>query len=54
MTYHEFDAYSNQLANLLIARGVAKGDLVGVLMDRSIEMMIGLYAVLKRERPTCR
>ncbi len=47
VTYREFDAYSNQLANLLIARGVAKGDLVGVLMDRSIEMMIGLYAVLK-------
>jgi non-ribosomal peptide synthetase component F len=47
ITYREFDAYSNQLANLLIARGVAKGDLVGVLMDRSIEMMIGLYAVLK-------
>jgi non-ribosomal peptide synthetase component F len=47
LTYREFDAASNQLANLLIARGVAKGDRVGVLMDRSIEMMIGLYGILK-------
>jgi non-ribosomal peptide synthetase component F len=47
VTYREFDASTNQLANLLIARGVAKGDLVGVLMDRSIEMMISLYGILK-------
>ena len=31
----------------LIAQGVKRGDLVGVLMDRSIEMVVSLYAVLK-------
>lgn len=47
VSYRDLNAHSNQLANLLIARGVQRGDLVGVMMDRSIEMVISLLAVLK-------
>jgi non-ribosomal peptide synthetase component F/methionyl-tRNA formyltransferase len=47
ITYRELDTRANQLANLLIARGVVRGDVVGVLMDRSIEMVISMYAALK-------
>ena len=47
VSYRELNSRANQLANLLIERGVNKGDLVGVLMDRSIEMVISLYATLK-------
>ncbi len=47
ITYREFNARANQLANLLIARGVTRGDIVGVLMDRSTEMLLSMYAALK-------
>ena len=47
ITYREFNARANQLANLLIARGVTRGDCVGVLMDRSSEMVLSMYAALK-------
>jgi non-ribosomal peptide synthetase component F/methionyl-tRNA formyltransferase len=47
ITYRQLDTRSNQLANLLIARGVGRGDVVGVLMDRSIEMVVSMYAALK-------
>jgi len=47
ITYREFNARANQLANLLIARGVTRGDSVGVLMDRSTEMVLSMYAALK-------
>jgi non-ribosomal peptide synthetase component F/methionyl-tRNA formyltransferase len=47
ISYRELNLRANQLANLLIARGVKQGDLVGVLMDRSVEMVVSLYAVLK-------
>ena len=47
VSYRQLNARANQLANLLIARGVKRGDLVGVLMDRSVEMVVSLFAVLK-------
>jgi polyketide synthase PksN len=47
VSYRQLNLRANQLANLLIARGVKRGDLVGVLMDRSWEMVASLYAVLK-------
>jgi non-ribosomal peptide synthetase component F/methionyl-tRNA formyltransferase/acyl carrier protein len=47
ISYRELQARANQVANLLVARGVKRGDLVGVLMDRSIEMVVSLWGVLK-------
>ena len=47
VSYRELNVRANQLANLLIARGVKRGDLVGALMDRSVEMVVSLFAVLK-------
>ncbi|MEM1319027.1 MAG: amino acid adenylation domain-containing protein [Bacteroidota bacterium] len=46
-TYQQLDRYSNQLANILIARGVEAKDFVGVCMDRSPEFIGALLAVLK-------
>lgn len=40
-------AKSNQLAAFLIQKGIRKGDVVGVALDRSIEMVISILAVLK-------
>ncbi|WP_212004915.1 non-ribosomal peptide synthase/polyketide synthase [Chitinophaga sp. HK235] len=43
-TLHE---RSNQLAHYLRGKGVRKGSLVPVCMERSMEMMVGILAVLK-------
>jgi amino acid adenylation domain-containing protein/non-ribosomal peptide synthase protein (TIGR01720 family) len=47
LTYRELDRRSNQLAHALVKRGVGPEVLVGVCLDRSLEMVIALYGVLK-------
>ncbi len=46
-TYGELDRRSNRLARALGARGVRPGDRVGVVYDRSPELVAALLAVLK-------
>ncbi|MCA9498197.1 MAG: amino acid adenylation domain-containing protein [Nitrospira sp.] len=47
LTYGELNAKANQVAHGLIRRGVERGDCVGMCMERSAEMIIGLLGVLK-------
>jgi len=47
LTYRELDQRSNQLAWHLRSLGVVTETLVGVAVERSAEMMIGLLAILK-------
>lgn len=47
LTYKELNEKANQLANHLIKQGIKPGNIVGVLLNRSLEMMIGLIAILK-------
>ena len=47
LTYRELDHRSNQLARHLRALGVQTETLVGVAVERSVEMMVGLLAILK-------
>ncbi|MCB9096285.1 MAG: AMP-binding protein [Arcobacter sp.] len=47
LTYKELNERSNQLANYLIKNGVIGGDLVAISMDRSIDIIISILAVLK-------
>jgi len=47
LTYQQLNERSNQLANYLIHKGIKKGDLVGIYLERSLEMIIGLLAILK-------
>ncbi|WP_139277826.1 non-ribosomal peptide synthetase, partial [Rhodococcus marinonascens] len=47
LTYAQFDAWVNRLARFLIDAGVGPESLVGIGMRRSLEMMIGIYAVLR-------
>ncbi len=47
VTYGELDRRANQLAHALRKRGVGPDVLVGVLMERSVEMVVALYGVLK-------
>ena len=47
LTYGELDRRANQLAHALARRGVGPEIVVGVCLDRSIELVVALYAVLK-------
>jgi amino acid adenylation domain-containing protein len=47
LTYRELDERSNQLAHHLQSLGVGPESLVGVLLERSAEMVVSLLAVLK-------
>lgn len=47
VTYGELDARSNQLAHFLRRQGVGAESLVGVCVNRSIEMVVALFGILK-------
>ncbi|OYD09603.1 non-ribosomal peptide synthetase [Paludifilum halophilum] len=47
MTYKELDQRSNGLAAHLIRLGVQSGSIVGISINRSIEMVIGILGTLK-------
>ncbi|MCG8617026.1 MAG: amino acid adenylation domain-containing protein [Desulfobacterales bacterium] len=47
LTYGELNAKANQLARFLIDQGIDKEKPVGICMDRSPEMIIGILGILK-------
>jgi len=47
MTYSELNAKSNQLARLLRDKGVQPDDIVGIILERSFEMIVGIMGILK-------
>lgn len=46
LTYAQFDARVNQLARLLISRGVGPETLVGLVIRPSLDLLIGMYAIV--------
>ncbi|GAB3734336.1 hypothetical protein GCM10028862_17450 [Luteimonas pelagia] len=47
LTYAELDARANRFANLLRQHGVGRGALVGLAVDRDVDMLVALLGVLK-------
>jgi amino acid adenylation domain-containing protein len=47
LTYRELNARSNRVANHLRFLGVGPGELVGLKVERSFEMMVGALGILK-------
>ena len=47
ITYRELNAKSNQLAGYIRDQGVQADELVGVFLERSLEMLICIYSILK-------
>jgi amino acid adenylation domain-containing protein len=47
LTYRELNSRANQLAHYLQELGVKPDTLVGICLERSLEMVIGLLAILK-------
>ncbi len=49
LTYSELDQKSSQLARTLLSKGIKRQEPVGLLVDKSIEMVVGILAILKAE-----
>ncbi|MDQ1354216.1 MAG: hypothetical protein QG657_4525, partial [Acidobacteriota bacterium] len=47
LTYRQLHEQSNQLAYLLIEKGVLVDSIVGIMMDRSVELISGILGILK-------
>lgn len=47
LTYAQLNARANQMAHYLIAAGIQPGTMVGICMERSLEMVIAIYGTLK-------
>ncbi|WP_330230095.1 amino acid adenylation domain-containing protein [Nocardia sp. NBC_00508] len=47
LTYAELDARANRLARLLIARGAGPDTTVALCLRRSLDLVIGMYAIVK-------
>ncbi|KAK5629812.1 hypothetical protein RRF57_005527 [Xylaria bambusicola] len=47
ITYQELDKRANILSNRLIQRGLRPNDRVCIVVSRSIEFLVGIFAVLK-------
>ncbi|MCH6234725.1 non-ribosomal peptide synthetase [Cognataquiflexum rubidum] len=47
LSYSQLDAKSNQLAHFLIKNGLKPESPVPICMDRSLEMIIGIFGILK-------
>lgn len=47
LTYEQVETRSNQIARYLILQGVGAGDLVGICVKRSEQMLVQLYGIAK-------
>jgi len=47
LSYRQLNEQSNRLAGLLIEKGVLADTIVGIMMERCVEMIIGILGILK-------
>ncbi len=47
LSYKELNVKSNILSHYLIKQGIKKGDIIPVLLDRSIDLIISMIAIIK-------
>ncbi|RYP50631.1 hypothetical protein DL768_003913 [Monosporascus sp. mg162] len=47
LTFGGLDTRANRFARILIEQGIGRGDLVGIALDRSVDLVVVLVAVLK-------
>lgn len=47
LTYRQLDVAANQLANSLLASGLQPRERVCLVVSRSLEMLVGIFAILK-------
>ncbi|WP_211747806.1 non-ribosomal peptide synthetase [Paenibacillus sp. Marseille-Q4541] len=47
LTYRELDSLSNHTANMLISKGLRKGEYVSIFMERGLNTIISLFGIIK-------
>ena len=47
VSYQELNEQSNQLAHFLVAQNIEKQSLIAISMDRSVEMIVAILAIIK-------
>ena len=47
LSYTQFDALTNRMANLLAARGVKRADRVAIVLENSLEAAVSVFGILK-------
>lgn len=47
ISYRQLDQWTNKIANYLIEKGVRQNQLVGIIMNRSFEMVAAIYGIIK-------
>lgn len=47
MTYHELNSKANIMARCLLNKGIKKGDVVAILLDKSFELIVSIIAIVK-------
>ncbi|HLP61915.1 MAG TPA: amino acid adenylation domain-containing protein, partial [Candidatus Deferrimicrobium sp.] len=47
LTYRQLNEKSDRLAGLLIGKGVLPDNIVGIMVERSVEMIVGIFGILK-------
>ncbi|MDQ1352897.1 MAG: tyrocidine synthetase, partial [Acidobacteriota bacterium] len=47
LSYRQLNEQSNRLAGLLVEKGVLADNIVGIMMERSVEMIVGIIGILK-------
>jgi amino acid adenylation domain-containing protein/non-ribosomal peptide synthase protein (TIGR01720 family) len=47
ITYRELNARANRLAGMLRAKGLQRNHAAGIMVEQSVEMMVGILAILK-------
>jgi amino acid adenylation domain-containing protein len=47
LTYRELNERSNQLAHYLQRSGIAAGELIGICMDRTLELVVAMLGIMK-------
>ena len=47
LTYQQLNQQSDQIAELLLNEGIVPGDCVGLCMDRTLELIVGMVGIIK-------
>ena len=47
LTYNELNQRSNQLARVLQKKGIKAESIVGLMVDKSLELVVGILGILK-------
>ena len=47
LTYRELNEKANSLANYLMKKGIQKGDIIPVVMNKSLNLIISMFAIIK-------